>query len=63
LASFFGLRGTAQLSQSWSLLAHLGGVVPYRPERFMYELNGQRREFFSMSQPSLVAGIGCAVTF
>jgi hypothetical protein len=62
-ASFFGLRGAARLSQRWSFLAQLGGVVPYRPERFVYELNGQRREFFRMSRPSLVAGIGCAVTF
>jgi hypothetical protein len=62
-ASFFGLRGAARLSQHWTFLAQVGGVVPYRPERFVYELNGQRREFFRMSQPSWVAGVGCSVTF
>lgn len=59
----FGVRVAAELSSRWSLVAHLAGVLPYRPERFVYELNGQRREFFTMSAPSLVAGVGCAVIF
>jgi hypothetical protein len=63
LAAFLGARAAVQLSERWSIVAQVGGVLPYRPERFVYELNGQRREFFRMSSPSLVAGIGCSVMF
>ena len=63
LAASLGARASAQLSERWSIVAQVGGVLPYRPERFVYELNGQRREFFRMSSPSLVAGIGCSVMF
>ncbi|HWA73874.1 MAG TPA: hypothetical protein VG937_16140 [Polyangiaceae bacterium] len=62
-AATLELRATLTLSRRWAVLAQVEAVSPYRPERFVYELNGQRREFFRMSAPSLVAGLGASVIF
>jgi hypothetical protein len=62
-AATLALRANLALTARWALVAQVEALSPYRPERFVYELNGQRREFFQMSAPSLVAGLGASVIF
>jgi hypothetical protein len=62
-AATLALRATLTLSRRWAALAQIEAVSPYRPEQFVYQLNGQRREFFKMSAPSLIAGLGISVIF
>jgi hypothetical protein len=62
-AASLGGRAVAQLSPRWALLAQIGTMLPYRPERFVYEIDGRRIEFFRIASPSLIAGIGCSVMF
>jgi hypothetical protein len=62
-AATLALRASLALSRRWAALAQIEAVSPYRPEQFVYQLNGQRREFFKMSAPSLIAGLGFSVIF
>ena len=57
------LRASVRLGKRWSVFCKFGGIVPSRPERFVYELNGERVQFFSMAAFAPVAGIGGSVMF
>jgi hypothetical protein len=63
LGATLELRASVRLSGRWSILWKFGGLLPARPERFVYELNGQEREFFRMAGFAPVAGIGGSVMF
>jgi hypothetical protein len=41
----------------------VAGVLPYRPERFVYVENGRPRQLFRASGPSLLATAGAKFMF
>jgi hypothetical protein len=57
------LRANVRLGGRWSAVGHLGGLIPVRPERFVYEVNGEEHVFFQMAGFAPVAGIGASVMF
>jgi len=63
LGATLELRASVRLGGRWSLFWKFGGLVPARPERFVYELNDERREFFRMAPFAPVAGVGGSVMF
>ena len=63
LGATLELRASVRLGGRWSAFWKFGGLVPARPERFVYELNAQRREFFRMAAFAPLAGIGGSVMF
>jgi hypothetical protein len=63
LALTFGPRAAVSLGRRWSLKAEVMGVVPYRPDRFTYELNGATHELFSVSGLSVIATAGASFRF
>lgn len=63
LAAAFGLRAVAPVAGHWSGVAELSGVVPYRPDRFVYQVEGGSRELFQVSSVSLIATVGASVMF
>jgi hypothetical protein len=63
LAASLGLRPSWQLTKRFSLFGNVEAVLPYHPERFMYDLDGERRVLFELESPAWLAGLGGAVTF
>jgi hypothetical protein len=59
----FGARGAWQLGRHFALLGALSALIPIRPERFVYDLDGQSTLLFQANSPSLVAGLGCSAIF
>jgi hypothetical protein len=63
VAGSLSVRASAKLGSGVTLLGQLSAFAPYRPERFVYELDGQRRELFQMASAFAVAGVGASVMF
>lgn len=63
IAASFGLRAAAPISLHWSGVLQLAGVIPYRPQRFVYDVEGVPRTVFQVSSVSLVATLGASVMF
>jgi hypothetical protein len=63
LAGTFGMKLALPLGGPWSGLAGVTGVVPYRPDRFVYEVDGVSHELFQSSGFSMIANCGASVTF
>lgn len=63
LAAAFGPRASLSLGGRWFAVAGLTGIVPYRPERFVYEADGESHELFQCSSFSILASAGASVMF
>lgn len=63
LGASVGAHAHVPLAGRWALVADAAGVLPYRPERFVYVEAGVSREIFRVSSPSLLATLGASVTF
>ena len=63
LAGAFGPKASIPLGGRWFVLAGLTGVIPYRPDRFVYDVGGATQELFQCSSFSLLANVGASVIF
>jgi hypothetical protein len=63
LAGTFGPKVALPLAGRWFGLAGLTGVVPYHPDRYVYEVGAIREELFQSSSFSILASVGVEVLF
>lgn len=63
LAGAFGPKVAVPLGGRWFGLAGLTGVVPLRPDRYVYEVGAVREELFQSSSFSILASAGVEVMF
>jgi hypothetical protein len=58
-----GARAQVRLSERWGLLGEVSAVAPYRPERFVFDLDSERLLLFQMDSPFWVIGLGGTASF
>ena len=63
LAGSLSFRAALPVGRRWMLGAGVTAVFPYRPERFVVQVNSEPHELFQMAKPALLASLGGAVTF
>lgn len=63
LGAAFGVRAAVPLGGRWFGVAGLTGVIPYRPDRFVYDAGGTSHELFQMAPLSLLASAGASFIF
>jgi len=63
LAGVFGPKVAVPLGGRWFGLGGLTGVVPFQPDRYIYEVGAVREELFQSSRFSLIASAGIEVMF
>lgn len=63
LAAAFGPKVAIPLGRRWFMIGGFSGVVPYRPDRFVYQADGVTEELFQCSSLSLLANVGASVIF
>lgn len=63
LAAAFGPKAALPLGGRWFAFAGLTGVVPYRPDRFVYDVGGATEELFRCASFAMLANVGASVIF
>jgi len=63
LGASIGAHASVPLAGRWAVVADAAGILPYRPQRFVYTEQGVSQEIFRVASPSLLATLGASVTF
>jgi hypothetical protein len=63
LGGAFGPKVALPLGGRWFGLAGLTAVIPFQPDRYVYEVGGVRKELFQSSDLSILASVGVEVMF
>lgn len=63
LAAAFGPKVALPIGGRWFLLGGFSGVIPYRPERFVYDVGGVTEELFQPWSFAILANVGASVNF